>query len=83
MVKNIKSHMKTHFLDPSDQISFIRLLARFRLACDTSRIHEKAEMWVLPFFVKNTLEMALYSRMYAATHIPPEIASINSVEPMP
>lgn len=39
-------------------------------------------MWILPFFVKNTHSTTIKSRMSAATHIAPVVASVNTIERM-
>lgn len=63
MIEKVKSQMKANFFDPKDFISIIAFLAEFMFACDTYSIHKGPAMWILPYFVKKTLENALKSRM--------------------
>lgn len=74
--------MKAHFIVPSDPISPSGFLATPRIACETNRIHEKAAMRVLPFFVKNALASPSNSCMSAATNTAPKVAFAQSAEPI-
>lgn len=82
IVEKVKSLERAHFLDLSNIISIIGFLATLKLACDTNRIPEGAEVWVLPFFLKNAPATLLNSHIFAATNIPPVVAFVNTVEPM-
>lgn len=53
---------KPLFFDPIDPISIIGSFAVYQLETNTNLIHEEAAMWVLPFFVKNSLTTT-YSRI--------------------
>lgn len=46
MVLKVKSQMKAHFFDTSDRISIIGFFSTFKLACDTTRKHKGAKMWL-------------------------------------
>lgn len=74
--------MKAHFFDTSDPISIIGFLATFKFACDTNRIHERADMWVLYFCEENILASILISRMSAAFNNTPAVAFIRLTEPL-
>lgn len=80
MLMKFESLVEAHFFDPSDPISITCFLAKFKVACDTNRIHEEAAMWVLLFFYNNKLATALNSRKPRATHSASVVASLNTAE---
>lgn len=70
-----------HFFDPKDSFSNIGLLATLELACDTNRIHEGAALWVLPYYVCETLANALNCGMCEtnkSSHIAPQWAMLTT-----
>lgn len=81
IIKKVKSSIKALFFDISDPKFMIGFLSTFKLASNSSRIYEKTTMRDLPFLVKNALGTTLNSRISAATHTTPVVASVNKVEP--
>lgn len=77
MMKKVKSHMKALFYNPSDRVLVIGLLATFKLPCCTSRIHERAAVWVLPFFVESALRSTVNRHKSPATSIAAVVASVQ------
>lgn len=57
--------MKAHFFDTSNPITIIGFLGRLKLACDTNKIHERAAVEALPYYVKHSLANGLHSYMCA------------------
>lgn len=68
MVKKIKLQVKAHFFDPRNLVSIIGFPARNKLACSTSRIQERAEMWALLFFLLRTPLSWLYTVACSQPH---------------
>lgn len=81
IVKEVKLQMKAHVSSQSNSTFFIRLLATYKLACNTNNIYEGADMWVRPSFAKNVLATTLNNRMLTAAHIPPDVVSDNTTKP--
>lgn len=75
--------MKEHFVDPRDPISIVGFLATFKIPCDTNKIHERAAMWVLRHFVKETLANVLNSHMCAEERSVLIAASVQNKEVRP
>lgn len=61
--------MRAHFIYLSDPTSITRFLANFKIACDSSRIHQDTAAGELLFLVKNAQETTLNRRRPAATNI--------------
>lgn len=55
MVKKVKLHMKAHSSNTSVPIPIVGFLPTLKVSCDTSRVHEGADMVDFYFFVKSAL----------------------------
>lgn len=82
MVKEVESHLKAHFRDPSELISIIYFLLTFKFACDTNRLPNETAMWVLPFIVEIKPPLTSNSAILATAHIAPEPAFVQLAEPL-
>lgn len=67
--------MKKRIFYPRDSISVDGSPATFKLQCNTNRIHEGAEVWVLARYGNKMLTNALNSRVFATD----KSSSIDSV----
>lgn len=72
--------MNAHFFDPKTSISAIEMLATFKLACDTHRIHQGAVTWLLTHYVNETLAYALNGRMCVTEKYSSIAASVRNVD---
>lgn len=66
--------MKTYFFSPKDLVAINKLLVTVKLVCDTNQNQKEAPMWILPYFVHETLAVAPNSRMYAKSSLAPFLA---------
>lgn len=57
--ERLKVQIKASIFVSFDPISIMGVLSTFQLACDTNRIHERAAMQLLPFFMKKPDAAAL------------------------
>lgn len=69
-----------HFFGLIDLIDILGFLGKLKLACDKNPIYEAAEMWVLPFFVKNVPDTILNSCMSTATRIASAVKLAETVD---
>lgn len=72
--------MKAYFFNAKNPIFTIELLATFKLAYDSNKIHEGAVMWVLLHFVMNALANALNSHKCAENRFAPLILFVRNEE---
>lgn len=54
--------MKAHQIDPVDPVSVISCLAAFKIVCNNKTIHEKAAMWLAPYFMRRATTASLLAR---------------------
>lgn len=78
--KNVKTQIKAHFINLRDLLSNISFLATFKLACDTNRLHERAALVAISFFVKNALASIWNSSISVGTNFPLAVVFLHSVE---
>lgn len=55
--------MKFQTFDSLDPISILSFLSDFKLVCDTNALHEGANLWMLPFFMKHPAAAAQTERI--------------------
>lgn len=80
-MKKLSSQMRAHFFDRKTRISIIGFLTSLKLLCDMNNIHRYVSMWVLPYYLKETLANALKSHIcenYCLSAFP---ASVRNEEP--
>lgn len=76
----VESQMKAHFFDKKGRIFIIEFLATLELACNTNRIHERVEIWILLHHVNETLVKALKSRMCDTNNSSTIATSVRNVD---
>lgn len=62
MAKRMEVQLKSHILEPMNQISILRFLPAFQTACDANGVHEGAAMWLFHYIDKKTTKAALSAR---------------------
>lgn len=68
--KRLQVQVKTHGFDSPDPISITRIFSKFKLTCETNRIHKGRAMWLLLFFMKNLAAAASDSRIALSSKYP-------------
>lgn len=59
--EKMKSQMKAQFFDTKDLIPIIGFVAKFNIVRERSNMNERAALWILPHYVKGTINNALSS----------------------
>lgn len=63
MSKRMTARMKPHTFDPFDLVSIIGFMCKFKLECDSNRIHERVALWLFHFFMQKSTSSALQTWM--------------------